>query len=95
MAALLVMYRVAFFYGTSRWIAWSLWAHVYHHYPYDISWGGPHWVNAAHSPPLTWPQLLGIGAIVGTGVAVFFASRREFGKKSWSMIRSKILTSTE
>jgi hypothetical protein len=95
MAALLVMYRVAFFYGTSRWIAWSLWAHVYHHYPYDISWGGPHWVNAAHSPPLTWPQLLGIGAIVGAGVGIFFASRHEFGKKSWAVIRSKIVTSTE
>jgi hypothetical protein len=52
-------------------------------------------VNAAHSPPLTWPQLLGIGAIVGTGVAVFFASRHEFGKKSWAVIRSKIVTSTE
>ena len=24
------------------------WAHVLHHYPYDLSWGGPHWVHAAH-----------------------------------------------
>jgi len=52
--ALLVMYRAAFFYGASRWIAWTLWAHVVHRYPYDLSWGGPHWVNAAHSPPITW-----------------------------------------
>jgi hypothetical protein len=46
--ALLVLYRVAFFYGTSRWIAWTIWAHVLHDYPYDLSWGGPHWVPAAH-----------------------------------------------
>jgi hypothetical protein len=48
-AALLVLYRAAFFYGTSRWISWTIWAHVIHHYPYDLSWGGPHWVHAAHS----------------------------------------------
>jgi hypothetical protein len=46
--ALLTLYRAAFFYGTSRWIAWTIWAHVIHHYPYDLSWGGPHWVPAAH-----------------------------------------------
>ena len=45
--ALLALYRAAFFYGTSRWIAWTIWAHVVHHYPYDLSWGGPHWVHAA------------------------------------------------
>jgi hypothetical protein len=90
MAALLVMYRVAFFYGTSRWIAWSIWAHVVHHYPYDISWGGPHWVTAAHSPPLTAAQLAGVLAIVAGGVAVFFVSRLEFGKRSWAAIRAKL-----
>jgi hypothetical protein len=47
-AALLALYRAAFFYGTSRWIAWTIWAHAIHHYPYDLSWGGPHWVHAAH-----------------------------------------------
>src|SRR5262249_32122878 len=46
--ALVVLYRAAFFYGASRWIAWTIWAHVIHHYPYDLSWGGPHWVHAAH-----------------------------------------------
>jgi hypothetical protein len=46
--ALLVLYRTAFFYGTCRWIAWTIWAHVVHHYPYDLSWGGPHWVHAGH-----------------------------------------------
>ena len=46
--AMVTLYRAAFFYGTSRWIAWTVWAHVIHHYPYDLSWGGPHWVPAAH-----------------------------------------------
>ena len=46
--ALIALYRAAFFYGTSRWIAWTIWAHVVHHYPYDLSWGGPHWVPAEH-----------------------------------------------
>ena len=43
--ALLVLYRTAFFYGTCRWIAWTIWAHVVHHYPYDLTWGGPHWLS--------------------------------------------------
>jgi hypothetical protein len=46
-AGLLALYRAAFFYGTCRWIAWTIWAHVIHHYPYDLSWGGPNWVDAA------------------------------------------------
>ena len=48
--ALLALYRAAFFYGTTRWIAWLIWAHVLHSYPFDISWGGPHWVPAETSP---------------------------------------------
>jgi hypothetical protein len=45
---LLTLYRFAFFYGTCRWIAWTIWAHGIHHYPYDLTWGGPHWVDAKH-----------------------------------------------
>jgi hypothetical protein len=73
--ALLVIYRAAFFYGTTRWIAWTLWAHVVHHYPYDLSWGGPHWVHAAHSKSLSWPQYVGVAAIVVAIVAIAYASR--------------------
>ncbi len=75
MPALLVVYRAAFFYGTSRWIAWTLWAHVVHHYPYDLSWGGPHWVHAAHSKSLSGPQYVGVAAIIAAIVAVAYASR--------------------
>ena len=42
--ALVALYRAAFFYGACRWAAWLIWAHVVHDYPFDLSWGGPHWV---------------------------------------------------
>jgi hypothetical protein len=41
--ALLVLYRGAFFYGTGRWAAWLIWAHVVHSYPIDLRWAGPSW----------------------------------------------------
>jgi hypothetical protein len=85
--ALLVLYRAAFFYGTSRWIAWSLWAHVVHHYPYDLSWGGPHWVSAAHSKSLSWLQVLGVAGILATGVAFAYAYRRGFVRRGWEAVR--------
>jgi membrane-bound metal-dependent hydrolase YbcI (DUF457 family) len=44
---LLVCYRALFFWGIARWTAWLLWAHVFNDYPFDLSWGGPHWVDAA------------------------------------------------
>jgi hypothetical protein len=46
--ALLTLYRAAFFYGTCRWAAWLIWAHVVHDFEFDLTWGGPHWVDAAH-----------------------------------------------
>lgn len=48
--ALLALYRVSYFYGITRWVAWLIWAHVLNDYPFDLSWGGPHWVDAAHPP---------------------------------------------
>ena len=44
-AALLALYRASFFYGATRWVAWLIWAHVVHDYPFDFSWGGPGWVS--------------------------------------------------
>lgn len=49
-AALLALYRASFFYGTTRWTAWLLWAHVRHSFPFDLSWGGPDWVPALAAP---------------------------------------------
>jgi membrane-bound metal-dependent hydrolase YbcI (DUF457 family) len=45
--ALLALYRACFFYGVARWVAWLIWAHVVHDYPFDLSWGGPGWVEPA------------------------------------------------
>ena len=47
-AALLALYRGAFFYGATRWVAWLIWAHLLHDFPFDLSWGGPQW---AGKPP--------------------------------------------
>ncbi len=47
-AALLALYRASFFYGTTRWVAWLIWAHLINDYPFDLSWGGPDWVEAAY-----------------------------------------------
>lgn len=44
--AQIVLYRGAFFYGSTRWVAWLLWAHVLHSYAFDLSWRGPYWVPA-------------------------------------------------
>ena len=43
----LTLYRALFFYGIARWCAWLIYAHVLNDYPFDLSWGGPHWVEAA------------------------------------------------
>ncbi len=44
--ALLTLYRGAIFFGVYRFATWMHWAHVLHHYPFDLTWGGPHWAPA-------------------------------------------------
>jgi hypothetical protein len=56
---LLAVYRAAFFYGATRWVAWVVWAHVFqgsalyngkrYKFSFDLSWGGPHWVQAVQA----------------------------------------------
>jgi hypothetical protein len=48
--ALLALYRGAVFYGVCRFAAWVLRGHVWNHYGFDFTWGGPHWVQAGHLP---------------------------------------------
>ena len=50
--ALLAIYRISFFYGACRWIAWLIWAHVVRSFVFDFSWGGPKWVPAVRSSDL-------------------------------------------
>ena len=58
--ALLALYRATFFYGLSRLLAWTGWAHVFatpviddvkrRGYPFDLSWTGPWWLDARTLP---------------------------------------------
>jgi len=50
--ALVAIYRISFFYGACRWVAWLIWAHVVRSFPFDLSWGGPKWVDAVRSKDL-------------------------------------------
>jgi membrane-bound metal-dependent hydrolase YbcI (DUF457 family) len=50
--ALLAIYRISFFYGACRWIAWLIWAHVVRSFAFDFSWGGPKWVNPVQNEDL-------------------------------------------
>ncbi|HEV2711965.1 MAG TPA: metal-dependent hydrolase [Gaiellaceae bacterium] len=50
--ALLAIYRISFFYGACRWLAWLVWAHLIRHFAFDFSWGGPKWVQAVHARDL-------------------------------------------
>ena len=47
--ALVAIYRISFFYGACRWVAWLIWAHVVRSFAFDLSWGGPKWVDAIRS----------------------------------------------
>ena len=50
--ALVAIYRISFFYGACRWVAWLIWAHVVRSFAFDLSWGGPKWVDAIRSKDL-------------------------------------------
>lgn len=43
---LLIIYRSFFWYGICRFIAWLIYNHIVHPHPFDLSWGGPYWVEA-------------------------------------------------
>lgn len=42
---LVAFYRAFFFYGACRIVSWTLWVHVVQRAPWDLSWGGPWWVE--------------------------------------------------
>ncbi|MEX1103932.1 MAG: hypothetical protein WED87_06765 [Dehalococcoidia bacterium] len=41
------LYRAFFFYGAARFTFWLLWTHVVDRYEWDLSLGGPYWIEAA------------------------------------------------
>ncbi len=67
--ALLAVYRATFFYGLSRLVAWTTWAHLLHpeaRRGWDLTWGGPGWVPSF--------SLTDTSAWVAAMVAVAFAA---------------------
>jgi len=45
-STMVIIYRSFFWYGVCRWIAWLIYNHIVHPHPFDLSWGGPYWVDA-------------------------------------------------
>jgi len=43
------LYRCYFLYGASRIAAWTIWAHAVDERPFDLSWGGPWFVEPART----------------------------------------------
>jgi hypothetical protein len=81
--ALVALYRATFFYGLTRMIAWSTWAHLLatpviegverRGYPMDLSWTGPWWLEARTlphvSPLLVLPVTLALLGLVYWGLS--------------------------
>ena len=42
---LVAVYRSFFLYGATRIVTWVIWVHVLQSEPWDLSWGGPYWVE--------------------------------------------------
>ncbi len=81
---LVALYRATFFYGLTRMIAWSTWAHVLatpvidgvkrRGYPFDLSWTGPWWLEARTLPHVSpWIVMPVTLALLG---AVYWAVSR-------------------
>jgi membrane-bound metal-dependent hydrolase YbcI (DUF457 family) len=56
--AMLLLYRGYFFYGACRIFAWTIWAHAVDHAPWDLTWGGPSFVQAADLSRQPWSEYL-------------------------------------
>ncbi|MGI8684256.1 MAG: metal-dependent hydrolase [Acidimicrobiales bacterium] len=58
-------YRAWFLYGACRIAAWTIWAHAVDHSPWDLSWGGPWFVEAAGGVGPSARSLL-VATVTGT-----------------------------
>lgn len=58
-------YRAWFLYGACRIAAWTIWAHAVDHSPWDLSWGGPWFVQAAGGVGPSVRSLL-VATVIGT-----------------------------
>ncbi|MCU0273356.1 MAG: hypothetical protein MUE34_08995 [Acidimicrobiales bacterium] len=62
----LAIYRATFFYGLTRMIAWTSYAHVLNDYAWDLSWGGPFWMPKVQLSDLHPAVVLGTAALMGS-----------------------------
>lgn len=67
---LIAFYRATFFYGLTRMIAWTSWAHIVHDHPWDLSWGGPYWMPQVQLSDLHPLVVLGTAAVMACAVYV-------------------------
>jgi hypothetical protein len=74
------VYRAYFFYGACRIVAWTIWAHTVEHAPWDLSWGGPWFVERAVAGSPSVADLLAATAVGGAGLAVV-------GALLWRLVR--------
>jgi membrane-bound metal-dependent hydrolase YbcI (DUF457 family) len=76
--AMLVTYRAFFFYGGSRIFAWFIWARLLNPLrgtqKLDLTWKGPHWVQAVSFPARSFGSFMQNTAIGMTGTVAMFAA---------------------
>lgn len=82
--AMLLLYRGYFFYGACRIVAWTVWAHVVDDSPWDLTWGGPSFIDAADLSRGSFGDLLWNTA---RGLVLFLAACwllwRLVGRRLW------------
>ena len=80
---LVAAYRAWFFYGACRIVAWTIWAHAIEKAPWDLSWGGPAFVQRASTPAVTAGGLALATAIGGAGLAATALGLRRACRSRW------------
>lgn len=93
---LVAVYRAYLVYGTCRVLAWGFWARFLNpdrgHQEVDLSWGGPHWVEAVSLPARSTGQLIASTAwgLTMTIVAGFLIWRL-LGRALWARASDPVL----
>jgi membrane-bound metal-dependent hydrolase YbcI (DUF457 family) len=68
---LLALYRATFFYGLTRLVAWSTWAHLLEDYRFDLSWGGPAWIEQVSLDEVPIAVTLALTVVLAGAVYLF------------------------
>ena len=83
--ALVALYRAYFLYGAGRMVAWTLWAHLVERSPWDLSWGGPSFVERAHVDSPSAVELLVATSAGAAGIALLGVALWHLGlRRAWA-----------